>query len=95
MYGVSDLASNIWTNKDEIPDNGIDDDDNGYIDDYHGINVMTISGDAMDDNFHGTHLSGKLPAFSQRARKHCFTSRCSNTSTDALDRESKSRVSLW
>jgi hypothetical protein len=55
---TADLVANIWTNKDEIPDNGIDDDDNGYIDDYRGINVMTISGEVMDDNFHGTHLSG-------------------------------------
>ncbi len=55
---MADLAANIWTNEYEIPDNGIDDDDNGYIDDYRGINVMTISGEVMDDNFHGTHLSG-------------------------------------
>jgi hypothetical protein len=56
----ADLAANIWVNKEEIPDNGLDDDNNGYIDDYRGINVMTISGDVMDDNFHGTHLSGVL-----------------------------------
>jgi subtilisin family serine protease len=31
-----DLKDNIWVNKDEIPDNGIDDDKNGYIDDVHG-----------------------------------------------------------
>eukprot|EP00884_Botryococcus_braunii_P020822 jgi/Botrbrau1/7423/Bobra.0112s0022.1 len=61
-YNHPDLAANIWTNPDEIPDNGIDDDDNGYIDDYRGINVMTITGDVMDDNFHGTHLSGMVGA---------------------------------
>lgn len=32
----SDLAANIWTNTDEIPGNGIDDDGNGYIDDVQG-----------------------------------------------------------
>ena len=35
-----DLKSVIWTNEDEIPDNGIDDDKNGYIDDVHGWNFI-------------------------------------------------------
>ncbi len=37
-----DLADNIWTNSAEIPGNGIDDDDNGYIDDSNGWNFLTI-----------------------------------------------------
>lgn len=35
-----DLKNNIWTNPKEIPDNGIDDDNNGYIDDIHGWNFI-------------------------------------------------------
>lgn len=35
-----DLNDVIWTNKGEIPDNGIDDDKNGYIDDLHGWNFL-------------------------------------------------------
>ncbi len=35
-----DLKDIIWTNKDEIPNNGIDDDKNGYIDDVHGWNFL-------------------------------------------------------
>lgn len=35
-----DLAENVWVNLDEIPDNGIDDDGNGYIDDIHGWNFI-------------------------------------------------------
>ena len=35
-----DLRSVIWTNEGEIPDNGIDDDNNGYIDDVHGWNFI-------------------------------------------------------
>lgn len=35
-----DLDANIWTNKDEKPGNGIDDDNNGYIDDVHGWNFL-------------------------------------------------------
>ncbi|MCT4629341.1 S8 family peptidase [Winogradskyella sp.] len=41
-----DLDDVIWTNKDEIPNNGIDDDKNGYIDDIHGWNFL---GDAYDE----------------------------------------------
>jgi len=35
-----DLQGRIWTNQNEIPDNGIDDDHNGYIDDIHGWNFI-------------------------------------------------------
>lgn len=35
-----DLRDKIWINTDEIPDNGIDDDQNGYIDDVHGWNFL-------------------------------------------------------
>jgi serine protease len=34
-----DLADNIYQNPGEIPNNGIDDDGNGYIDDIHGYDV--------------------------------------------------------
>ena len=35
-----DLVENLWVNEGEIPDNGIDDDNNGYIDDVHGWNFI-------------------------------------------------------
>ena len=35
-----DLVDNIWTNADEIPNNGIDEDKKGYIDDYVGLNLQ-------------------------------------------------------
>lgn len=53
-----DLAGNIWTNSGEIPGNGVDDDGNGYVDDVHGVNVITNSGNPTDDNGHGTHVAG-------------------------------------
>ncbi len=34
-----DLLANVWTNEDEIPGNGMDDDQNGFIDDVHGVNL--------------------------------------------------------
>ena len=61
-YNHQDLRDNMWTNPGEIPGNGIDDDGNGYIDDVHGINAITGSGDPMDDHFHGTHVSGTIAA---------------------------------
>jgi subtilisin family serine protease len=61
-YTHPDLAPNVWVNTSEIPGNGIDDDDNGYIDDIHGINALTSSGDPFDDNNHGTHVSGTIGA---------------------------------
>jgi Subtilase family len=57
-----DLAQNIWVNPGEIPNNGIDDDYNGYIDDVNGINAITRVGSGIDDNGHGTHVSGIIGA---------------------------------
>jgi subtilisin family serine protease len=61
-YNHQDLAANAWRNPLEIPDNNIDDDGNGYIDDVYGINTYSHSRDPMDDNGHGTHTSGILAA---------------------------------
>ena len=43
-----DLNESIWFNEDEIPDNGIDDDGNGYVDDIHGWNFL---GDSAGDQY--------------------------------------------
>ena len=43
-----DLLANAWVNEDEIPDNGMDDDDNGFIDDVHGVNLN--NGDDTDND---------------------------------------------
>jgi hypothetical protein len=55
-YTHPDLNSNIWTNTGEIPGNGIDDDNNGYIDDIHGYDFYEDDGDPMDIDSHGTHV---------------------------------------
>lgn len=48
----------IWKNTNEIPGNGIDDDNNGYVDDVNGWNYVTGSSYVYDDDNHGTHVSG-------------------------------------
>src|SRR4029079_17667226 len=59
-YNHTDLAANIWTNPGEIPRNAIDDDGDGYVDDVHGYNFVANNGNPMDDNGHGTHVSGTI-----------------------------------
>ena len=61
-YNHADLAANMWTNPDEIPNNNIDDDANGYIDDVYGIDTYNHDSNPMDDNGHGTHTSGTFGA---------------------------------
>ena len=61
-YTHPDLAANAWVNPGEIAGDGIDNDGNGYIDDVYGINAITNVGDPMDDNGHGTHVSGTIGA---------------------------------
>ncbi len=59
-YNHSDLAANMWKNTDEIAGNGIDDDANGYVDDYYGYDFYNNDGDPYDDNNHGTHCAGTI-----------------------------------
>jgi subtilisin family serine protease len=65
-YTHPDLAANMWHNPAEIAGNGQDDDNNGYVDDVHGIDVINANEapggpeDPMDDHGHGTHVAGTI-----------------------------------
>ena len=61
-HSHEDLTGNMWVNTGEIPDNGIDDDGNGYVDDIYGIDTTNNDSDPFDDNGHGTHVSGTIGA---------------------------------
>ena len=61
-YTHPDLAANMWKNEGEIPDNGIDDDGNGYVDDYRGWDFCNHDNDPYDDHSHGTHCAGTIAA---------------------------------
>ena len=55
-----DLKANMWTNPNEIPGNGKDDDGNGYIDDVNGWDFYNNDNNPYDDNSHGTHCAGTI-----------------------------------
>jgi len=56
-----DLAASMWVNTGEIPDNGIDDDGNGYVDDVNGYGFGDNTGSIPAD-LHGTHVGGTVAA---------------------------------
>jgi subtilisin family serine protease len=65
-YWHPDLGANIWQNPNEVGGTpGVDDDGNGYVDDYCGINLTANGnrpGNPNDDNGHGTHTAGTMAA---------------------------------
>ncbi len=56
-----DFESNIWLNEAEIPNDGIDNDNNTFIDDYRGINVQLKNDEHILDT-HGTQVAGIMSA---------------------------------
>jgi len=61
------VSGNIWMNPEEIPGNGLNDDNNysdeiNFVDDVYGYNFVDLNGDPMDDHGHGTHIAGVIGA---------------------------------
>lgn len=62
-YSHEDLEGIFWTNTGEIPNNNIDDDKNGYVDDLHGWNFYDNNNEIYSDyETHGTHVVGAIAA---------------------------------
>ena len=59
-YTHQDLAANMWKNPREIAGNGLDDDQNGVVDDVYGLDAYNNDGDPMDGDGHGTHCAGTI-----------------------------------
>jgi subtilisin family serine protease len=91
-----DLAKNIWVNPKEIPNNGIDDDKNGFIDDINGYDVLNQTGN-IKAGTHGTHVAGTIAGVGDNnngvvgvapnvsiVSANVFPVEGSNTSTDAI-----------
>jgi len=60
-YTHPDIDDNLWFNESEIPGNGIDDDNNGFIDDWRGWDFLDNDNDPKDTDpvgGHGTHVAG-------------------------------------
>ncbi len=57
-HTVFSSSGAVWTNPNEIAANGIDDDNNGYVDDVHGWNFVANNNSPFDDEGHGSHVSG-------------------------------------
>lgn len=64
QYKHPDLKHNFWVNPDEIADNGVDDDGNGFIDDTRGWDFARDDKSTYDgpSDDHGTHVSGTIGA---------------------------------
>lgn len=60
-YNHVDLIDNHWVNANEIPNNGIDDDQNGFVDDYNGWDPVSQT-DNISAGGHGTAVSGMIGA---------------------------------
>lgn len=62
-YTHKDLKANVWKNEAEANGKtGVDDDNNGYVDDIYGYDFVNKDGDPMDDHGHGSHVSGTIGA---------------------------------
>ena len=78
-YTHFDLRDQMWVNEGENGvdsfgrdkrTNGVDDDGNGVVDDVHGFNAETGSGDPFDDQGHGSHCAGTIGAAANNGYSH-------------------------
>ncbi|KAL8425658.1 hypothetical protein Efla_003978 [Eimeria flavescens] len=88
------LSPNMWTNPQEIADNEIDDDKNGYVDDVHGYNFIDNNADPSDDLGHGTHVAGIIGAVPGRTKARGVCGEVSLAALRFMDREGTGTISV-
>ncbi|QDT97141.1 S8 family peptidase [Gimesia aquarii] len=92
-----ELWGQLWRNQGEIPFNGRDDDQNGYVDDVYGFNTQSGSSNIIDDNGHGTHVAGIIAARWDSRGIAGIAPQCQIMTIKAFDEQGKSdaaRVAL-
>ncbi|MBP9127417.1 MAG: S8 family serine peptidase [Elusimicrobia bacterium] len=62
-----DLSANMWVNGDEVPGNGVDDDQNGFVDDVRGWDCVAEDNSPSDVYGHGSHVAGTIAAVGHNA----------------------------
>lgn len=80
-----DLKAVIWTNEDEIPGNGIDDDNNGYIDDVHGWNFI--------GGKDGTNVGKETLEITREYKR--LKAKYGNVSADEVAKKDKEEFEYW
>src|SRR5690606_9602093 len=78
-----DLKGKIWVNEDEIPGNGVDDDNNGYIDDVHGWNFL---GNANGENANDIRLE-KTRIYAKLDKKYGQENVCLSSAEEIAEYE--------
>lgn len=63
-----ELKDKIWINTKEIPNDGKDNDNNGFIDDINGWDFADNDNNPEDEHFHGTHVAGTIAAVTNNNR---------------------------
>lgn len=61
------LIKHLWSNPKEIPSNGKDDDNNGFVDDVFGLNTCVTANAPSDDNGHGTQVAGVIASINPQS----------------------------
>jgi len=68
-------ATLMWENPDEVWDDGIDNDANGYVEDTYGWDFVDGDSFPMDQNTHGSHVAGIVGAVRDNGWGTCGTAR--------------------
>ncbi len=91
-----ELSGRIWENKKEIPANGIDDDNNGFVDDINGWDFANNDNIPTDDHGHGSNVAGIIGANGNNGIGYAGVDlNCKLMILKGLDKDNKGFYSWW